>query len=226
MAETRIVRVREDILKQNRVEADALKVRLKNAGVVFVNLMSSPGSGKTSLILKTIEALRTQFRIAVIEADLDSTVDADKMTAIGIPAVQIETGGFCHVDATMTQAALEQLALREIDLLFLENVGNLICTAQHDTGAHINVAILSVPEGDDKPLKYPVMFRVAGAVIINKIDFLEITDFDMQAVRERIRVLNPDAEILPVSCTTGVGIDQWIRWLTDSIKLSGRTVSE
>ena len=226
MAETRIVRVREDILKQNRVEADALKVRLKNAGVVFVNLMSSPGSGKTSLILKTIEALRTQFRIAVIEADLDSTVDADKMTAIGIPAVQIETGGFCHVDATMTQAALEQLALREIDLLFLENVGNLICTAQHDTGAHINVAILSVPEGDDKPLKYPVMFRVAGAVIINKIDFLEITDFDMQAVRERIRVLNPDAEILPVSCTTGVGIDQWIRWLTDAIKLSGRTVSE
>ena len=226
MAETRIVRVREDILKQNRVEADALKVRLKNAGVVFVNLMSSPGSGKTSLILKTIEALRTQFRIAVIEADLDSTVDADKMTAIGIPAVQIETGGFCHVDATMTQAALEQLALREIDLLFLENVGNLICTAQHDTGAHINVAILSVPEGDDKPLKYPVMFRVAGAVIINKIDFLEITNFDMQAVRERIRVLNPDAEILPVSCTTGVGIDQWIRWLTDAIKLSGRTVSE
>ncbi len=218
MSETRIVRVRESILKQNRVEAEALKLRLSNAGVVLVNVMSSPGSGKTSLILKTIEALRAQYRIAVIEADMDSTVDADKMTAVGIPAVQIETGGFCHVEAAMTQAALEQLSLPEIDLLFLENVGNLICTAQHETGAHVNVAILSVPEGDDKPLKYPVMFAVVDAVIINKIDYLELTDFDMQAVRDRIRVLNRDAEILPVSCRTGEGLSEWVSWIRGAIR--------
>ena len=218
MSETRIVRVHESILKQNRVEAAALKLRLTNAGVVFVNVMSSPGSGKTSLILKTIEALQTQYRIAVIEADMDSTVDADKMTAVGIPAVQIETGGFCHVEAAMTQAALEQLSLPEIDLLFLENVGNLICTAQHDTGAHVNVAILSVPEGDDKPLKYPIMFAAVDAVIINKIDYLELTDFDMQAVRDRIRVLNRDAEILPVSCRTGEGLPAWVSWIQGAIR--------
>jgi len=218
MGNTRIVRVRESILKQSRVEADALKLRLSNAGVAFVNVMSSPGSGKTSLILKTIEALRAQYSIAVIEADMDSTVDADKMTAVGIPSVQIETGGFCHVEAAMTQAALEQLSLPEIDLLFLENVGNLICTAQHDTGAHVNVAILSVPEGDDKPLKYPAMFAAVDAVIINKIDYLELTDFDMQAVRDRIRVLNRDAEILPVSCRTGEGLPGWVSWIQEAIR--------
>lgn len=218
MSETRIVRVRESILRQNRVEAETLKARLTDAGVVLVNVMSSPGSGKTSLILRTIEALRTQYRIAVIEADIDSTVDADKMTAVGIPAVQIETGGFCHVEAAMTQAALEQLSLPEIDLLFLENVGNLICTAQHDTGAHVNVAILSVPEGDDKPLKYPTMFAAVEAVLINKIDYLELTDFDMQAVRDRIRVLNRDAKILPVSCKTGEGLQEWVSWIQSLIR--------
>ena len=218
MGDTRIVRVRESILKQSRVEADALKLRLSDAGVAFVNVMSSPGSGKTSLILKTIEALRAQYRIAVIEADMDSTVDADKMTAVGIPSVQIETGGFCHVEAAMTQAALEQLSLAEIDLLFLENVGNLICTAQHDTGAHVNVAILSVPEGDDKPLKYPAMFAAVDAVIINKIDYFELADFDLQAVRDRIRVLNRDAEILPVSCRTGEGLPGWVSWIQGAIR--------
>ncbi|MCK4515428.1 MAG: hydrogenase nickel incorporation protein HypB, partial [Spirochaetaceae bacterium] len=155
---------------------------------------------------------------AVIEADMDSTVDADKMTAVGIPAVQIETGGFCHVEAAMTQAALEQLSLPDMDVLFLENVGNLICTAQHDTGAHVNVAILSVPEGDDKPLKYPVMFTVVDAVIINKTDYLDLTDFDMQAVRDRIRVLNRDAEILPVSCRTGEGLSEWVSWIRGAIR--------
>ncbi len=217
MSETRIVQVRESILEKNRVEASVLNSRLTDAGVTLVNLMSSPGSGKTSLILKTIEAIRTQFRIAVIEADIDSTVDADKMTAVDIPAVQIETGGFCHTDAAMVQAALEQLSLPDIDMIFLENVGNLICTAQHDTGAHVNVAILSVPEGDDKPLKYPVMFTVVDAVIINKIDFLELTDFDMQDVRDRIRVLNRNAEILPVSCRTGEGFPRWIDWLQNAV---------
>jgi len=218
MSETRIMRVHESILKQNRIEADALKRELTNAGVAFVNVMSSPGSGKTSLILKTIEALKTQRRIAVIEADMDSTVDADKMTAVGIPAVQIETGGFCHVDAAMTQAALDQLSISEIALLFLENVGNLICTAQHDTGAHVNVAILSVPEGDDKPLKYPLMFTAVDAVIINKTDYLDLTDFDMEAVRDRIRVLNPEAKILAVSCRTGEGLPEWVSWILDATR--------
>jgi len=181
--------------------------------VAMVNVMSSPGSGKTSLILRTISALEGDRRIAVIEADIDSTVDADKMISAGVEAVQIETGGFCHVDAAMTQAALKDLPLSDLDLIFLENVGNLICTAQHETGAHLNVAILSVPEGDDKPLKYPVMFQAADAVLINKIDYMEIAAFDVNAVRERIRVLNPDAPVLSISCSTGAGISGWIEWL-------------
>jgi len=221
MSETRIVRIRESILAQNRVEAGAVRSRLDDAGVTMVNLMSSPGSGKTSLVLQSIARLSSAHRIAVIEADIDSTVDADKMVAAGVPAVQIETGGFCHVDAAMTAAALDELSLPGIDLIFLENVGNLICTAQHATGARINVAILSVPEGDDKPLKYPVMFAAVDAVIINKIDYLEIAEFDMEAVAGRIRTLNDTATILPMSCRTGEGIDAWIDWLEAAIRSSG-----
>ncbi|TFH06401.1 MAG: hydrogenase nickel incorporation protein HypB [Spirochaetales bacterium] len=218
MSETRIVRVRESILQENRVEASAVRSRLDAAGVVMVNIMASPGAGKTSVILKTIDALQASRRIAVIEADIDSTVDSDKMTAIGIPAVQIETGGLCHVAAAMTSMALAEVDLEVTDLLILENVGNLICTAGHDTGAHVNVAILSVPEGDDKPLKYPVMFTAVDAVIINKIDFLDLTDFDMSLVKSRIGVLNANAPIFPVSCRTGAGIDDWIRWLESRLR--------
>ena len=179
--------------------------------------MSSPGAGKTSLILRTIEALAHDLRIAVIEADLDSTVDADKVAAAGVPAVQIETAGFCHVDATMVTAALASLSLDSLDLLLLENVGNLVCTAQHDTGAHRNVAILSVPEGDDKPLKYPVMFQAADLVLINKTDYTELADFDLDAVRRRIAVLNRVAPVLPVCCRTGEGIDAWLAWLRGTL---------
>ncbi|TVQ35901.1 MAG: hydrogenase accessory protein HypB [Spirochaetaceae bacterium] len=217
MAETRIVRIRESVLRENRVQASILRKRLAASGVVMVNLMSSPGSGKTSIILHTIAALRERFRIAVIEADIDSTVDADKMIAAGVPAVQIETGGFCHVDAAMAQAAIQELPLNTLDVLFLENVGNLICTAQHDTGAHVNVAILSVPEGDDKPLKYPVMFQAADVVIVNKTDYMAIAEFDINAVRQRIAVLNQAVTILPVSCRSGEGIADWIEWLTARI---------
>lgn len=218
MAETRVIRVRESILEENRVNADALRARLTAAGVSMVNVMSSPGSGKTSLILKTIATLGSEYRIAVIEADLDSTVDADKVAAVGIPVVQIETGGFCHLDAVMVQAAVADLSragadVHALDILFLENVGNLICTAQHDTGAHANVAILSVPEGDDKPLKYPLMFRTADVVVVNKTDYLEIAEFAMDAVRERVRVLNPSAPLIPVSCRTGNGMAAWVDWL-------------
>ena len=218
MAKTRIVRVRESISADNEQSAADLRAELTLAGVKLVNVMASPGGGKTSLILKTIEALRETSRMAVIEADLDSTVDADKMTAAGIPAVQIETGGFCHVDAAMTRAAAAQLPLDDLDLVFLENVGNLICTAQSATGAHVNVAILSVPEGDDKPLKYPVMFRVADAIVVNKIDYLKLTEFDMHELSARIRMLNPNAAILPLSCRTGVGVDAWVAWLADAVR--------
>ncbi len=213
MSQTRVVRIRESILAENKVQAAALRERLTASSVAMVNIMASPGGGKTSLILRTIQELRSEFRIAVVEADIDSTVDADKVTAVGIEAVQIETGGFCHVDATMVQAALAELRLGDLDLILLENVGNLICTAQHDTGAHVNVALLSLPEGDDKPLKYPIMFAAADIVIINKTDYAEIAEFDIDAVRHRIAQLNPRAEVLPVSCRTGDGIGAWIERL-------------
>lgn len=217
MAERRIVRVRESLLEENRVAAFALRERLRATGVAMVNVMSSPGSGKTSLILRTLEALRDRFHMAVIEADIDSTVDADKIEEAGVPAVQIETGGFCHVDATMVEEAIGRLPRTGIDLVFLENVGNLICTAQHDTGAGLNVAILSVPEGDDKPLKYPVMFQAADVVLINKTDYLEIAEFDLDAVRERIAVLNRAAPVLPVSCRTDEGLSEWVRVLEERL---------
>lgn len=217
MAERRIVRVRESLLEENRVEASALRERLREIGVALVNVMSSPGSGKTSLILRTLEALRGRFGVAVIEADIDSTVDSDKVEAVGVPAVQIETGGFCHVDASMVSEALSRLPRVGIDLVFLENVGNLICTAQHDTGAQLDVAILSVPEGDDKPLKYPVMFQAADVVLINKTDYMAIADFDIDAVRERIAVLNPDVPVLPVSCRTGEGVAAWVNLLEERL---------
>ena len=218
MSQTRVVRIRESILAENKVQAAALRERLTASSVAMVNIMASPGGGKTSLILRTIQELRSEFRIAVVEADIDSTVDADKVTAVGIEAVQIETGGFCHVDATMVQAALAELRLDDLDLILLENVGNLICTAQHDAGAHVNVALLSLPEGDDKPLKYPIMFAAADIVIINKTDYAEIAEFDIDAVRHRIAQLNPRAEVLPVSCRTGDGIGAWIERLMSRVE--------
>lgn len=217
MGTTRIVRIRENILRENETQAASLAARLTDAGLQMVNIMASPGGGKTSLIHRTIQALDEDYRMAVIEADIDSTVDADTFTAVDIPAVQIETGGFCHVDAAMTLAALHELGAgvlpADLDLVFLENVGNLICTAQNPTGAHVNIAVLSVPEGDDKPLKYPLMFRAADAVVINKIDYLELAEFDLLAVSERIRVLNPDAPVFALSCRTGEGVETWTAWL-------------
>lgn len=221
MEKPRIVQVREDLLAENRREASELRAEMSQRGVILVNIMSSPGSGKTSLILRTLERLAANYRTAVIEADIDSTVDADKVTAAGVAAVQIETGGFCHVEAAMTGSALEKLDLDELDLVLLENVGNLICTAQHDTGAHTSIAILSVPEGDDKPLKYPPMFIAADAVLINKTDYLPLTDFNMDAVRDRIRKLNPGAPVIPLSCRTGEGVDEWISWLEAAIARRG-----
>ena len=184
--------------------AAEIRERLRQTKTMLVNLMSSPGSGKTSLILQTIANLKGSLRLGVIEADIDSTVDAEKVAARGIPAVQLRTGGFCHLDATMVTQGIDALAVSDLDLVIIENVGNLVCPAEFDTGAHKNVMILSVPEGDDKPLKYPLMFSICDLLLINKIDYLSLSDFDMSALRKRVLALNPRITILEVSCKTGV----------------------
>lgn len=213
MSQVRLIRIKEQILASNRGLADALRSRLHAEKTLLLNVMASPGGGKTSLILRTIEALRGDFEIAVIEADLDSTVDSEKVAAVGVQAVQIETGGFCHVDAAMACRAIEELGEDHYDLLVIENVGNLVCPAQSDTGAHANAVILSVPEGDDKPLKYPLVFAAADIVVVNKIDYLSVADFDMAAFSERARSLNATAPICELSCKTGAGLDRWIEWV-------------
>jgi hydrogenase nickel incorporation protein HypB len=181
--------------------------------------MSSPGSGKTSLILQTIANLKDKLRLGVIEADIDSTVDAEKVESKGIPAVQLRTGGFCHLDATMVTQGINALVVSDLDLVIIENVGNLVCPAEFDTGSHKNVMILSVPEGDDKPLKYPLMFSICDVLLVNKIDYLSLSDFDMSALRKRVYALNPRIVILEVSCKTGTGIENWINWLKRELEV-------
>ncbi|MFA5281038.1 MAG: hydrogenase nickel incorporation protein HypB [Smithellaceae bacterium] len=211
--DVRMIEVREDILADNNRMAKDVRQRLCDTKTLLINLMSSPGSGKTSLILRTIEGLQGAVRLGVIEADIDSKVDAEKVAAVGIPAVQLRTGGFCHLDATMVTQGLEALSARDLDLIIIENVGNLVCPAEFDTGAHKNVMILSVPEGDDKPLKYPLMFTVCDVLLINKIDYLAQSDFDVAAARERALALKPGIKIFEVSCKTGAGVAEWIKWL-------------
>lgn len=209
----RLIEVKEEILSDNNKLAGALRERLRREKTMLLNLMSSPGSGKTSLILRTIDGLGGVLRIGVIEADIDSTVDAQKVAARGVPAVQLRTGGFCHLDATMVVQGIDALPTGERDLVIIENVGNLVCPAEFDTGAHKNAMILSVPEGDDKPLKYPLMFSRCDLLLVNKIDYLSLSDFDMAALRARVRALNPRIRILEVSCKTGAGIEEWFHWL-------------
>lgn len=218
MSEIRLIEIKEEILTDNKKEADNLRKKLKDRGIFLLNLMSSPGAGKTSLILRTIEQLKTKFRIGVLEADIDSTVDAEKIAAAGIPAVQIRTGGFCHLDAGMVMKGLDALDLSILDLVIIENVGNLVCPAEFDTGAIKNAMILSVPEGDDKPLKYPLMFNICDVLLVNKIDYLGLSDFRMQTLHERVRTLNPRITIIETSCKTGAGIDMWSAWLAEEIK--------
>jgi hydrogenase nickel incorporation protein HypB len=213
VGEVRLIVIKEQILADNRKLADQLRSRLAASGAFLLNLMSSPGSGKTSLLLRTIEALRDRYRIAVVEADLDSTVDADRIAATGVPAVQLRTGGFCHVEAAMVERALECLDPAELDLIVIENVGNLICPAQSDTGAHADVAMTSVPEGDDKPLKYPLIFASCDLVIVNKIDYLSLEPFDTEAFTRRVKQLNPGAPVCKLSCRTGAGLSCWLEWL-------------
>jgi hydrogenase nickel incorporation protein HypB len=197
--------------------AEEIRAKILGKKVFMLNLMASPGAGKTSLIVETIRRLKDEFRIGVIEGDIDSLVDSEKIVAEGIPAVQLRTGGACHLDAPMIDSALGAMDLDSFDLLFIENVGNLVCPAEFDTGATKRAMILSVPEGDDKILKYPLMFSVCDALVINKIDYLAGSDFNTGQLKERMQALNRPAQIFEVSCRTGEGLDDWCRWLRDEI---------
>ena len=213
MEQVRLIEVKEDIMSDNDAVAKSLRDRLSKEKTFLINLMSSPGAGKTSLILKTLEGLKNELRIGVIEADIDSMVDAEKVAAQGAATVQLRTGGFCHLDASMVEKGLNSMDLGELDLIIIENVGNLVCPAEFDTGAIKNVMILSVPEGDDKPLKYPLMFSVCDVLLVNKMDYLHLSDFDVEAMRERVLNLNRQIEIFEVSAKTGEGIEAWTNWL-------------
>jgi hydrogenase nickel incorporation protein HypB len=218
MSEIRLIEIKEEILSDNKKDADDLRKKLKRQKTFLLNLMSSPGAGKTTLILKTIEHLKDKFRIGVLEADIDSMVDAEKVARTGIPAVQIRTGGFCHLDAGMVMKGLDAFDLASLDLVIIENVGNLVCPAEFDTGAIKNAMILSVPEGDDKPLKYPLMFSICDVLLVNKVDYLSMSDFNMKVLHERVRTLNPRITILETSGKTGAGIDAWARWLAKEVQ--------
>lgn len=214
---TERVSVVEEILSANDQLAAANRNRLDQAGVFALNLMASPGAGKTSLIARTVEALRDELRIGAVDGDLASTLDADRMAALGIPSVQISTGGACHLDANMLQNALPQLPLEELDLVIVENVGNLICPASFQLGTHRSALIASVPEGDDKPYKYPVMYRGVDALVLNKIDVLDAFDFDVEYFRRGVEPLNPGLAFFPLSCKTGEGLDAWLEWLRGEV---------
>ncbi|MBM7562787.1 hydrogenase nickel incorporation protein HypB [Fusibacter tunisiensis] len=210
--------IRKSIQEDNIKVANATRDFLKNQNTFLINVMSSPGSGKTSTLVRTIERLKNDVRLGVIEADVDSDVDARAVQNAGAKAVQMHTGGLCHLDATMTRTGLEELEVHDLDLVFLENIGNLICTVGHDTGAMRNIAILSVPEGDDKPLKYPMMFEKVDALIINKTDVMPYFDFNMEVLEERVRKLNPNVKIFPISAKNNTGLDAWIEWVQAEMK--------
>ena len=214
----RILEIKQSVFANNDREADKLREQLKKDGTFLLNLMSSPGSGKTTTLRQTIAALKDELRIGVMEADIDSDVDAATIEKTGAKVIQLHTGGMCHLDAGMTRQGLEGLGTEGLDLVVLENVGNLVCPAEFDTGACVNAAILSVPEGHDKPLKYPLMFEVCKALIINKIDVMPYFDFDMDKVKEFARRRNPDIEIFPISAKTGEGVQAWTDWLRAQVK--------
>lgn len=214
----RIIEIKESVFADNDREAAALRGELKEKGLFLLNLMSSPGSGKTTTLVSTLRQLGGELRVGVMEADIDSDVDAHTVQAAGAKAIQLHTGGMCHLTAGMTRQGLEALGTEDIDLAILENVGNLVCPAEFDTGAVKNAMILSVPEGDDKPLKYPLMFEVCDVLLINKIDVLPYFDFDLDAVAERARARNPKIDIIPISARTGEGIDKWCDWLRSQVR--------
>lgn len=218
MDQFKVIEIKQSVFADNDREADRVRARLKEEGTFLLNLMSSPGAGKTTTLLRTIEALGDQMRIGVMEADIDSDVDARAVAGAGVRSIQLHTGGMCHLDAGMTEQGLNELGTADLDLVVLENVGNLVCPAEFDTGAVKNAMILSVPEGHDKPLKYPLIFTVCDVLLINKIDVLPYFDFDLDKVREYARRRNPRLEIFPICAKTGQGIEAWTRWLKDQAK--------
>lgn len=215
----KVLQVRQSVFADNDRRAEELRQELKKQQVFLLNLMSSPGAGKTTLLSRTIEALDGKLKVGVMEADIDSDVDARTIESFGAKVIQLHTGGMCHLDADMTRQGLEALGTSDVELAILENVGNLVCPAEFDTGAVKNVMILSVPEGDDKPLKYPLIFSVCDVVIINKTDVLPYFDFDMEKCAANIRMRNPKAKIIPVCARTGEGVDLWVEWLCNEVAL-------
>jgi hydrogenase nickel incorporation protein HypB len=217
MDEFKVIEIKKSVFENNDREADRLRNELKAQKTFLLNLMSSPGSGKTTTLKATISRLKDEFKIGVMEADIDSDVDAKTIADTGVKSIQLHTGGMCHLDAGMTEQGLKEFGTEDLDLVVLENVGNLVCPAEFDTGASKNAMILSVPEGDDKPLKYPLMFSICDVVLINKIDTKCVFDFDDNAVVERIHKLNPNCEIYFISAKTGEGVDAWCDWLRTNI---------
>ena len=219
MDPVKVIEIKKSVFADNDEGAAKLRKELKGKGVYLLNLMSSPGAGKTTTLIGTLQRIKDKVRVAVMEADIDSDVDAVKiLKATGVPTIQLHTGGMCHLDAEMTRQGLDNVALADVDLVILENVGNLVCPAEFDTGAVRNAMILSVPEGDDKPLKYPLMFSVCDLVLVNKVDVLPYFDFDLDKCREYVRMRNPKARIIPICAKTGEGVDDFADWLLAEVK--------
>lgn len=218
MREFKILEIKQSIFDDNQKQADVLRAKLKKEHTFLLNLMSSPGSGKTTTLTKIIPMLKAEMSIGIMEADIDSDVDAQTISHTGVKVIQLHTGGMCHLDADMTKQGLEGLGTDQMDLAILENVGNLVCPAEFDTGSSKNAMILSVPEGDDKPLKYPLMFSICDVLLINKIDVLPYFDFDLEACTKYVKKLNPNIKIIPISARTGEGIEEWAQWLRTEVK--------
>jgi hydrogenase nickel incorporation protein HypB len=218
MDKYKVIEIKKSVFEDNDRQADLLREELKKDKTFLLNLMSSPGSGKTTTVLRTIDALKDEMNIGVLEADIDSEVDAHTVSKTGAKVIQLHTGGMCHLDAEMTKQGLVGLGTEGLDFVILENVGNLVCPAEFDTGASKNAMILSVPEGDDKPLKYPLMFSIVDVVLINKIDAIANFDFDFEAVKERVKKLNPNIKVIKISAKTGEGIEEWTEWVRTEVK--------
>lgn len=218
MDEIKILEVKENVFKENEVNATTVREEFKTKKKLMINVMSSPGSGKTTTLVRTIQMIQPEYKVGVMECDIDASVDAETISKVGAKSIQLHTGGMCHMDAQMTKQGLDEMGIEDIDLCFIENVGNLVCPAEFDTGADINLTILSVPEGDDKPAKYPLMYEVSDIVLVNKIDALAVFDFNKALMEERIHTLNPNAKIFYISAKTGTGFEEWIQYLKELIQ--------
>ena len=217
MDSVKIIELKQNIFKENEIDADGIRKEMQDKKKFMINVMSSPGSGKTTTLVRTIAQLQPDIRVGVLECDIDASVDAETILKCGAKSVQLHTGGMCHMDAAMTKQGMDALGMEDVDLCFIENVGNLVCPAEFDTGADINLTILSVPEGDDKPAKYPLMYEVSDIVLINKMDAMAVFDFKPEMVEARIHQLNPKAQIFYISAKTGQGFEPWIAWLKEKV---------